>query len=129
MSQGVGFKCSPPHPSSPPPHDVVKDLPFRAESQGVVVNTCLPKTAWPPTYVSFVKTADNYLELKIKENLNKKIGNNLFNSIEAFDYTKNTFYNIDDVLKDFNIFENKELINHNPSNNNGIFYVVATIPK
>lgn len=79
--------------------------------------------------VSFVKTADNYLALKIKENLNKKIGNNLFNSIEAFDYSKNTFYNIDDVLKDFNIFENKELINHNPSNNNGIFYVVATIPK
>ena len=25
-------------------------------------------------YVSFVKTTDNYLALKIKENLNKKIG-------------------------------------------------------
>ena len=40
--------------------------------------------------VSFVKPTDNYLPLKIKENLNKKTGNNLFNSIEAFDYSKNT---------------------------------------
>ena len=79
--------------------------------------------------VTFAKTPDNYLALKIKENLNNKIGNNLFNWIETFDYSQHTFYNIDDVIKDFNIFENKELINHNPSNNNGIFYVVATIPN
>ena len=40
-----------------------------------------------------------------------------------------TFYNIADVLKDINIFEYKELVNHNPSNNNDRFQVVAKNSK
>ena len=31
----------------------MKESPYRFVSQGVVVGICLPKTAWPPTWISF----------------------------------------------------------------------------
>ncbi|MGL5591499.1 MAG: hypothetical protein ACRDCF_02060 [Mycoplasmoidaceae bacterium] len=72
---------------------------------------------------------NNDLANFINDVLNKEIENDLFENVELFDYLKHNFYNIDEVLKNFNIYENRKTINHKPNNDDGIFYVVATIPK
>ncbi|MGL5640043.1 MAG: hypothetical protein ACRDCD_00055, partial [Mycoplasmoidaceae bacterium] len=72
---------------------------------------------------------NNDLANFINDILNQEIEKDLFKNIELFDYLKHTFYNIDEVLRNFNIYENRKTINHKPNNDDGIFYVVATIPK
>ncbi|MGL5246245.1 MAG: hypothetical protein ACRC8C_01605 [Mycoplasmoidaceae bacterium] len=72
---------------------------------------------------------NNDLAIYINEMLNKEIEKDLFENVELFDYLKHSFYNVDEVLKKFNIYDNRKTINHKPNNDDGIFYVVATIPK
>ncbi|MGL4617432.1 MAG: hypothetical protein ACRCUM_04270 [Mycoplasmoidaceae bacterium] len=72
---------------------------------------------------------NNDLANFINDVLNDEIEKDLFKNVELFDYLKHNFYNIDEVLKNFNIYENRKIINHKPNNDDGIFYVVARIPK